>query len=102
MSYRTRYKLECSSKREGRSYAGLLRDEYEAANLAIGESGKTNERCAWHTHEEDMRDFSSKYPGVLFTLSGSGDGPRDLWKKYFRGGKMQAARAKITFDECAI
>lgn len=57
------------------------------------------ERCKWYEHEEEMRSFSRKYPNVIFILSGAGEEQGDLWKKYFKNGKMQIALAKITYDE---
>lgn len=53
----------------------------------------------WYDHEEQMKFFSLKYPDILFTLHGEGEDSGDVWMKYFKAGKMQVAKAKITFDE---
>lgn len=55
--------------------------------------------CKWYDHDEDMKKFSKKYPGTVFVLSGEGEESGDIWKKYYRAGKVQACNAKITFDE---
>ena len=53
----------------------------------------------WYEHQLDMRRFSSKFPNVLFVLSGEGEENDDMWVEYYRNGLMQVARAQITFDD---
>lgn len=53
----------------------------------------------WYDWREDMKEFSLRHPGVLFTLEGEGSSPGDSWIAYFKDGKMQECRAKITYDE---
>lgn len=53
----------------------------------------------WYDHESEMLALSLKYPEYLFILEGEGERSGDIWKKYFKNGKMQVCKAKITFDE---
>lgn len=59
----------------------------------------------WYEHEDDMRKISNAFAGYLFVLSGEGEEPGDIWKKYFLNGKCQDERAKIAiaeFDESKL
>lgn len=53
--------------------------------------------CKWYENEEDMTKFSAQYPDVLFILDGFGEEEGDIWRKYFRAGKMFRADAVISF-----
>jgi hypothetical protein len=50
-------------------------------------------------HERDMKKYSKKHPTVLFELIGKGENDDDRWKKYFKNGKMQVCKAKITYPK---
>lgn len=57
-----------------------------------------SEPTKWYDHEDDMKEFSRMFPNLVFELSGEGEESGDIWKKYFRDGKMQKCEAKIIFD----
>ena len=57
------------------------------------------ERHKWYEHDEDMLALSREYPGVTFCLSGEGEDQGDVWKKYYRDGKMQECRQQMTMPE---
>lgn len=97
MGYRTYFTLMVTSERE--ELIEELRKECEGAEYALEEEGNPQQDCKWDEHETDMQAFSAKHPEVLFTLNGEGEESTDLWNKYFKGGKMQACYAQITFEE---
>lgn len=53
----------------------------------------------WYSHEQDMLAFSKRFPTVLFTLVGEGEENEDMWRKYFRDGKAQFAKARVEFED---
>lgn len=53
----------------------------------------------WYDHEDDLKEISAMFPDVLIKLYGEGEDAKDIWYKYFKGGKVQVCRAKIVFDE---
>lgn len=68
-------------------------------NMMFEGSGDTSEECKWYEHDEVMRNFSRKYPDILFLLEGVGEESEDIWKKYYKNGKCQIANVKFVFDE---
>lgn len=55
--------------------------------------------CKWYNHEKDMISASEQFPDYVLELSGEGEESGDIWKKYFKNGKMQICQAEIVFDE---
>ena len=51
----------------------------------------------WYDWKIHMRALSKEYPELLFTLDGKGEEHGDLWKAYFKNGKVQTAEAIIGF-----
>jgi hypothetical protein len=104
MSYSTRYKLQT---------VGTVLDETDPLVSVLGEKPRKlpnferklsdegcnpfEEACCWYAHEEHMKKLSNKYPNVLFILDGEGEESGDIWRKYFRAGKMFRADAVISF-----
>lgn len=62
-------------------------------------SGESQYPAKWYGHEDQLKDFSSKNPDILLLLEGVGEDYDYIWRKYFKGGKMQVCEAKISFDE---
>jgi len=75
----------------------FVQDEYNLEYI-FDEGGEPCDSCKWYDHEKEMRSFSKKYPDVTFVLSGEGEEAGDLWKKYFRNGKMHACSVFITYE----
>ena len=56
-------------------------------------------KTKWYDHEIDLKNFSKIFPKSLFILAGAGEENEDIWKKYFRDGKMQECSPVITFEQ---
>lgn len=79
-----------------------LRAHCEEAFSGLDENGETDEPQQWYRHEEDVAKLSRGFPDQLIVLHGVGEEPGDLWRKYFRAGHVQVARAVITYPECEL
>lgn len=96
MGYYTYYQIEIENVTD----ADLTKDEHiEQIEKTSGYQGLFEETVKWYEHEEQMKEYSKKHPSILFILSGEGEESGDIWKQYFKGGKSQICKAKITFDE---
>ena len=56
-----------------------------------------NDSYKWYIHEQDMKELSKIYPETTFLLEGEGEDSEDIWRKYFKNGKMQVCKAEIVF-----
>lgn len=95
MGYYTRHRLEISPETPA-VWEEIQKHDY--MSHALGPDGNSGERCKWYEHEEQMAELSKKFPEVLFTLHGEGEDAMDLWIHYFKNGKIQRRKAKITFE----
>lgn len=95
MGYYTDYNLSFDTSIDERQEVFDYIDE--TFGEYIDEDGYTNSK--WYHHVDNMRNVSIKFPDVLFTLSGEGEDNGDLWKKYFKNGKVQACYAEIVYPE---
>lgn len=96
MGYYTRYNLTITNDEAG-SIMDELR-ETDGARYALTDTGGCSDSCKWYNHETEMKEFSKKYPKSVFELTGHGEGDGDIWTKYFKDGKMQVSKAKITCE----
>jgi len=102
MGYRTYFTLQVNGKegtQEEQEIISLLRSENEDAEYAFDDDGIPQMDASWHNYEDDMRQFSKRFPNELFVLSGEGDEQGDLWNSYFKNGKHQHCPAVITYEE---
>lgn len=53
----------------------------------------------WYDCDSDMRDFSKRYPNVLFEIIGDGENSEDHWKCYYLNGKCQREDVEIKFPD---
>ena len=80
MGYHTDYKLESSD--------GISHEENVGALSGYGNQ-LWEESWKWYDHQEHMLEYSLKYPDVEFVLDGVGENSTDVWRKWFKNGRMQ-------------
>lgn len=97
MGYYTYYSLEVIGE-DTENVIKELRSENDNAEYAFTESGDSYDSLKWYDYEKDMRSFSTRFPDLIFKLSGEGEEPGDLWIRYFKNGKMQYSKAIITYE----
>ena len=71
----------------------------EEASYCLDENGVSKQAGRWYEHEIDLQNFTHEHPGTLFELTGEGEDAGDLWKKYFKDGKIQKCKTTISFEE---
>ncbi len=102
MGYYTHYELKAKNPKPNiisdEELIAHLRLTCEDARFALTEAGETQDTCKWYEHEGQMAEFSKRYPEVVFELSGEGEEGQDIWKKYFKNGKVQRCPAKIAYE----
>ena len=98
MGYYTRFELAVIS-------GGDNETDYEQAVKEQIDYYPFDDSTKWYDFEKDMREVSKQHPSVLLELSGEGEENGDLWKAYFKDGKMQMCKAEIVyknFDEVLL
>lgn len=65
--------------------------------LEPGFAGPCNDESSWRSEENDMREMSQQFPGVLFTLSGEGEDSPDYWIAYYLDGKRQKVKGEVVY-----
>jgi len=77
-----------------------LREHNQDAHKALDDCGQTQEPTKWYDMDKDMKEFSKKYPEVLFEMRREGEsGGDDQCNYYFRNGKMQECWVHLTFPD---
>lgn len=97
MGYYTNFEIEVSERQT--EILEEIRDNHDYIADMFDDSGVSFDEYKWYEHETDMIDISKEYPNVVFTLKGEGEESGDVWRKYFKNGKIQRCHAKITFDD---
>jgi hypothetical protein len=100
MGYYTRYSLVISgpANKAPEEIISELREISYGAKYALEDSGDTREFAKWYDNDEDLRDFSKRYPDILFELHVEGEESEDIWKLYVQNGKSQRCEAIISFE----
>lgn len=81
---------------------GTIQEVFSELNkkTEISEYDDTSFQATWYEMEDDMIEFSKKYPDYLFEITGEGEeGTLDVWKEYFHNGKKQYCAGTIVYDE---
>lgn len=55
--------------------------------------------ATWYNWKEDLIKLSKAFPTEVFELSGEGEEREDMWRAYFKNGKVQIERATIRIGE---
>lgn len=69
----------------------------DSAYDTFSPNGWSTDQLKWYEWESDMMEASARMPGVLITLTGSGEEDGDLWRAYFLDGRVQSVRPSIEF-----
>jgi hypothetical protein len=102
MGYYTRYKL--SVKNHHPQYEEFVKWIESSPKTSAGYKWKqfwegNAEPCKWYEYDNDMPLLSQQFPELVFMLEGEGEEGADLWRRYYKNGKVQIANAKIVYDE---
>ena len=95
MGYYTTYKLNI--KNDDPLAASFLGEQAEHGSYIGLAFNHDLETCTWYTYIEDMVALSRALPNALFELEGEGEAPKDIWRAYFKNGKVQKCPAIISF-----
>ena len=93
MSYYTTYTLSTTKGYDNQKEIEEKLQEISGYSIEFG----WNDSCKWYDHEKHMKLLSQIYPETTFLLDGEGEESGDIWRKYFKNGKMQACKAEIVF-----
>ncbi len=98
MGYYIYADLEVKNKKEKEIIAEFRRINGKAS-LAFDENGGRDNDVSWTECDEDLMDFSKKYPKTLFTMYIEGSGVMDFWVLYVKNGKFQKEEGQITYPK---
>lgn len=105
MGYQTTHKLtieEGFTEEIGARLDELLeeRDCYYVFNERDVGTYEPADGYKWYEHREDMTWVSKELSGnILLLLEGEGEENGDVWKEYYRNGKIAAYTPKIVWEE---
>lgn len=76
-----------------------LLNENECAQYALDEEGQTLSDAKWYESNEELKEFSKKFPDALLVLDGDGENCEDVWIAYFLNGKSQTCVGRMEYDD---
>ena len=63
------------------------------------ENGPFETNVKWYNSDDDMKEFSKRYPDVIFALYGEGELSIDKWMAYYKNGKSHDGNLRIVNDD---
>lgn len=99
MGYYTSYSLSIDGA--DNNQRSILENEidkmgvFEDGNIDVGFTAEAK----WYECNEDMLLLSSRFPGVLFSLYGSGDASDDIWLHYFKSGRVMYDGIEVIYND---
>lgn len=93
MGYQTDFKV--SSEPAVSMLDKILKEETEYDF----EDGRSTDSIKWYDHAEDMKRISLQIPNTLFTVDGNGEENGDIWRNFFKDGKMGGGLAELVYPE---
>lgn len=100
MGYHTRYRLFAYEDEDPMDIENIIKEvrfnkelHKKCGNMfddELNDEGKTDDATLWYAkyHEPQMIQLSLAYPNVEFVLTGEGEDNLDVWRKYFKNGKL--------------
>lgn len=84
MGYYTKYTLEITDSNTLNIIPNseIIDDLYDDYSVSLDED------CKWYDHEENMIEFSKKYPKYYFYFRNKGELNEDLWYSLFYNGSL--------------
>ena len=79
--YKLQVKLPAGTEHEANTELDIiedLRSANEEASYAINEDGTNRDEAKWYAANEELKDFSKKYPGVVFVLAKESADPEEF------------------------
>lgn len=52
----------------------------------------------WYNCDDDMRKLSELFPDKLFRVDGQGEDPDDIWRLYWKNGKVQESKRIVLYE----
>lgn len=53
----------------------------------------------WYDQEKDMIKYSKKHPNTTFMIEGEGEDSGDIWRAYYKNGKMFRTIGIVHFED---
>jgi len=93
MGYYTRHKLSIISGNDN------VTDYDQEITNTTDYNELFDDSIKWYDCEKDMIKYSKKHPNTVFCIDGEGEESGDIWKAYFKNGKMFKTKATLVFEE---